>query len=76
MTLRFTKSQTEMCISYLTWDEVKEWLTSKTDNLTAISEPTRQCDIFDVSQPNKPPQTVTQIALFYCTYVTYIHILA
>jgi hypothetical protein len=41
------------------------WLARGTDNLAATSELSRQCGIFNISQPFRPPHPVRVVALLY-----------
>jgi hypothetical protein len=44
----------------------KVWPVRRADNLTAnVSRLSRQCGIFNISQPYRPPRPVTGIALLY-----------
>jgi hypothetical protein len=42
--------------------------TCKADNLSSVSWSSRQCGILDISQPYRPPQPVTGIALLLFFY--------
>jgi hypothetical protein len=55
----FTQPLTEMS----TRSREIMFLGSRADNLTAICEPIRQCEILNISQPYRPPRPVTGLVL-------------
>jgi hypothetical protein len=60
----WTRSVTEMSTRNLSGGKAEP--VSKTDKLTAtVSRLSRQCGIFNISQPYRPPRPVTGIALLY-----------
>jgi hypothetical protein len=73
MALGSTRSLTETSTRNL--PESKGRPTRKADNLTATCERFRKCGSLDVSQPYRPPEPVTGIALIFLhthTHRTYV----
>jgi hypothetical protein len=68
MALGFTQPLTEMSTRRSFW--VKARPEPRVDNFTAICEPiSRECGIFVISQPYRPPWSVTEIALLCCVLI-------